>query len=160
MYIYIYIYTHTIELSKVPPSDAEGGAEAAASEVTTTTTIIISMCVFMIVVAVVGGGGGSSSSRSRRIIIIIIITTITTSSPKLIPTPGFLPPGYSLFSCVFLCFLTPGEILKSGVGITFWGSYTITIIRRHPWRRWTARTRPAEETAASEAITSVNTHTV
>ena len=41
------------------------------------------------------------------------------SSPKLIPTPGFLPPGYSLFSCVFLCFLPPGEILKSGVGITF-----------------------------------------
>ena len=24
-----------------------------------------------------------------------------------------------LFSCVFLCFLPPGEILKSGVGITF-----------------------------------------
>ena len=42
-----------------------------------------------------------------------------SSSPKLIPTPGFLPPGYSLFSCVFLCFLPPGEILKSGVGITF-----------------------------------------
>ena len=42
-----------------------------------------------------------------------------TSSPKLIPTPGFLPPGYSLFSSAFLCFLPPGEILKSGVGITF-----------------------------------------
>ena len=48
----------------------------------------------------------------------IIIISIT-SSPKLIPTPGFLLPGYSLFSCVFLCFLPPGEILKSGVGITF-----------------------------------------
>ena len=47
------------------------------------------------------------------------IIMITTSSPKLIPTPGFLPPGYCLFSCVFLCFLPPGEILKSGVGITF-----------------------------------------
>ena len=44
----------------------------------------------------------------------------TTSSQKLIPTPGFLPPGYLLFSCVFLCFLPPGEILKSGVGISFW----------------------------------------
>ena len=41
------------------------------------------------------------------------------SSPKLIPTPQFLPPGYSLSSCVLLCFLPRGEILKSGVGITF-----------------------------------------
>ena len=38
------------------------------------------------------------------------------SSPKLIPTPQFLPPGYSLFPCVFA---VRGEILKLGVGITF-----------------------------------------
>ena len=35
---------------------------------------------------------------------------------KLMPTPGFLPPGYSLLSCVSLWVLPPGEILKSGVG--------------------------------------------
>ena len=34
--------------------------------------------------------------------------------------PGFLPPGYSSSSGVFRCFLLPGEILKLGVGITFW----------------------------------------
>ena len=43
-----------------------------------------------------------------------------SSSQKLIPTPGFLPPGCSLFSSVLQCFISPGEILKSGVGITFW----------------------------------------
>ena len=31
--------------------------------------------------------------------------------------PGLQPPGYSSLSCAFLCFLPPGEILKSGVGI-------------------------------------------
>ena len=46
--------------------------------------------------------------------------TTCTSSQKLIPTPGFLPPGYLSVSFVFLCFLPPGEILKSGVGITCW----------------------------------------
>ena len=49
----------------------------------------------------------------------LVLRASITSSQKLILTPGFLPPGYSLFSCVFLCFLPPGEILKSGVGITF-----------------------------------------
>ena len=47
------------------------------------------------------------------------------SSQKLIPIPGFLPPGYSSVSRVFQCFLPPGEILKSGVGIAFW-------VPRHP----------------------------
>ena len=31
--------------------------------------------------------------------------------------PGLQPPGYSSLSCAFLCFLPPGEILKSGAGI-------------------------------------------
>ena len=43
-----------------------------------------------------------------------------TSSQKLVPIPGLLPPGYSSLSCVFQGFLPPGEILKSGVGMTFW----------------------------------------
>ena len=45
-----------------------------------------------------------------------------TQQAKLIPIPGFLTPGYSSLSSVsvFPCFLPPGEILKSGVGITFW----------------------------------------
>ena len=45
--------------------------------------------------------------------------TAKTSSQQLIPIPGFLPPGYSSLSCVFQCFLSLGEIQKSGVGITF-----------------------------------------
>ena len=40
-----------------------------------------------------GGSSGSSSSASDG--------ASCTNSPKLIPTPGFLPPGYLLFSCVF-----------------------------------------------------------
>ena len=46
-------------------------------------------------------------------------TASETSSQEHIPTPRFLPPGYSLFSRVFLCSLLPGEILKSRVGISF-----------------------------------------
>ena len=48
------------------------------------------------------------------------LSFVDASSQKLIPTPQFLPPGYSLFSYVFLCFLPRTEILKSGVGITCW----------------------------------------
>ena len=46
------------------------------------------------------------------------------SGQELIPTPQFLPPGYSVFSRAFPCLLPPGEILKSGVGDKFQGSYT------------------------------------
>ena len=46
--------------------------------------------------------------------------TSRASSPKLVPAPRFLPPGCSLFSCLSQCSLSPGKILKLGVGITFW----------------------------------------
>ena len=42
------------------------------------------------------------------------------SRGRLIPIPGFLPPGYSSLSYVFPRFLPPAEILKSGAGTTFW----------------------------------------
>ena len=44
---------------------------------------------------------------------------MATSSQPLIPTPKFLPPGYSPVSCVLQCFLPCGEMLKLGVGISF-----------------------------------------
>ena len=50
-------------------------------------------------------------------IYIYICIYIISSSKTLIPIPGFLPPGYSLLACVFLCYLPPGEILQSEVGI-------------------------------------------
>ena len=37
-----------------------------------------------------------------------------SSSPKLIPTPRFMPPGYPLFSSVFRCFLSPRESPEVG----------------------------------------------
>ena len=48
-----------------------------------------------------------------------------TSSPKLIPTPGFLPPGYSLFSCVFPMLSSTWGNPAVGGGDNFWGSYFI-----------------------------------
>ena len=36
--------------------------------------------------------------------------------------PGARVPGYSLFPCVFPCFLSPGEVQQAGVGISFWVS--------------------------------------
>ena len=38
-----------------------------------------------------------------------------SSSPKLLPTPQFLPPGCPLCSCVFRCFLSPGIIFRAPV---------------------------------------------
>ena len=54
------------------------------------------------------------------IIAILAIIAIGVSSRKLIPAPRFLPLGYSLSSCALpRVFFGGGEILKSGVGITF-----------------------------------------
>ena len=41
-----------------------------------------------------------------------------SSGQKTYPRP-WIPAARLLSSCVFLCFLEPGEILKSGVGIAF-----------------------------------------
>ena len=43
------------------------------------------------------------------------------SSPKLVPTPQFLPPGSSSSSCASQCFLSPGEIPEVGGGDTCFG---------------------------------------
>ena len=42
-----------------------------------------------------------------------------SAAKQLNPTPGFLSPGYSVSSRVVQYVLPPGEILKSGVVITF-----------------------------------------
>ena len=52
--------------------------------------------------------------------ILFVILCFLCFLPPREPIPGFLPSGYSSLSCVFLCCLPPGEILKSGVGITCW----------------------------------------
>ena len=73
----------------------------------------------------------SLSISGRTWAALAALAALATSSPKLIPTLGFLPPGYSLFSCAFLCFLPPGEILKSGVGITFGVPISYTMVKRN-----------------------------
>ena len=85
-----------------------------------------------------GGLGGdlprglSAAKRAYDFIIIIIISSSSSSSMmiiQLIPTPGFLPPGYSSLSCVFLlCPLPPGGSPEVGGGRNFltmfpWSGY-------------------------------------
>ena len=43
----------------------------------------------------------------------------SSPKPKLIPPPQFQPPGDSMFRYDCQCF-SPREVLKSGVGMTFW----------------------------------------
>ena len=69
-------------------------------------------------VAVVESSANAELDATRRCLAKLAAREVT-SSPKLIPTPQFLLPGYSLFSCMCQCFLPTGEILKSAVRITF-----------------------------------------
>ena len=54
------------------------------------------------------------------VLLLLLIIYAYTCSQKLIPILGFLRTGYSSLSCAFRRFPPPGEILKSGMGITFW----------------------------------------
>ena len=90
IYIYIYIYTCT-------DHDSSSNNPAAKSLVVVVVVVVVSIAYIYIVVTIIIG---------------VLDKCLRT------PTPEFLPPSYLLFSCVFLCFLPPAEILKSGIEIS------------------------------------------
>ena len=65
-----------------------------------------------------------------------------SSSQTLIPSRGLLPPVRSLFSCFGVRSLPPGEILKSGVVISFRVSVSEFVNVYHPPKRVSEKEDP------------------